>query len=101
MQLLSTLRNRATLFAGRSRTFAKLPNKQLQRKHLSSSSAGNKATIDPLLMEMLCCPLSKSELVYDEASRSLLSTVANVAFPLTKDGQVNMNLSDAKVIDER
>jgi uncharacterized protein YbaR (Trm112 family) len=38
--------------------------------------------IDPRLLEILVCPLTKCTLVYDEASQELLSRKAALAYPI-------------------
>lgn len=42
-------------------------------------------TVDPKLLELLVCPLTKTRLVYDANARELLSKVAGLAFPI-RDG---------------
>ena len=50
------------------------------------------------LMTLLVCPLSKGPLEFDKASNCLNSHTANVAFPLSKDGCINMTVHDAHII---
>jgi len=38
--------------------------------------------VDPKLLELLVCPLTKTRLVYDAAARELISTAAGLAFPI-------------------
>ncbi|NJR13218.1 MAG: Trm112 family protein [Phyllobacteriaceae bacterium] len=45
---------------------------------------GNR-TIDPKLLELLVCPLTKGPLDYDEAARELISRKAKLRFPV-RDG---------------
>jgi uncharacterized protein len=39
-------------------------------------------TIDPRLLEVLVCPLSKSSLRYDRARQELISDAAKLAYPI-------------------
>jgi uncharacterized protein YbaR (Trm112 family) len=41
--------------------------------------------IDPKLLELLVCPLTKGRLEYDEAAQELISPVAKLAYPI-RDG---------------
>ncbi len=41
--------------------------------------------MDPKLLEILVCPVSKTKLYYDKNSQELISTAANLAFPV-RDG---------------
>jgi uncharacterized protein len=38
--------------------------------------------VDPKLLELLVCPLTKTRLVYNASSRELLSKAAGLAFPI-------------------
>ena len=38
--------------------------------------------VDPKLLELLVCPLTKTQLVYDATTRELLSRAAGLAFPI-------------------
>lgn len=38
--------------------------------------------VDPKLLELLVCPLTKTRLVYDAKARELISTAAGLAFPI-------------------
>jgi hypothetical protein len=48
--------------------------------------------VDPKLLELLVCPLTKQPLVYDAARQELISRAARLAFPI-RDG-VPLMLSD-------
>jgi len=41
--------------------------------------------MDPKLLEILVCPVSKTKLYYEKAAQELISTAANLAFPV-RDG---------------
>ncbi len=57
------------------------------------------ASVDPKLLEVLVCPLTKSTLVYDKDNHRLISEVAGLAFPIIK-GVPIMLIDEAEVIDE-
>ena len=42
-------------------------------------------TVDPKLLEILVCPLTKSMLVYDREANELVSSKASLAYPI-RDG---------------
>lgn len=39
-------------------------------------------TVDPKLLELLVCPLTKTRLIYDAKAQELISTAAGLAFPI-------------------
>jgi uncharacterized protein YbaR (Trm112 family) len=55
-------------------------------------------TIDPRLLEILVCPLTKSRLRYDEAAQELVSDAAGLAYPI-RDGVPVMLIEEAREID--
>ena len=50
------------------------------------------------LLTLLVCPLSKEPLEFDEKKDRLVSPAASIAFPITKEGCINMTIMDAYVI---
>lgn len=56
------------------------------------------APIDPKLLEILVCPLTKGPLVYDRANSELISEKAGLAFPI-RDGIPIMLIDEARQID--
>jgi uncharacterized protein YbaR (Trm112 family) len=55
--------------------------------------------IDPKLLEILVCPLSKGPLRYDAAANELISEKAGLAYPI-RDGIPIMLVDEARRIDE-
>jgi uncharacterized protein YbaR (Trm112 family) len=55
--------------------------------------------VDPRLLEVLVCPITKSSLRYDPANQELISDAAKLAFPI-RDGIPIMLIDDARRIDE-
>lgn len=56
------------------------------------------ATIDPKLLEILVCPLTKSTLRYDAAAGELISDKAKLAYPI-RDGIPIMLVEEARKLD--
>ncbi|MFA5899005.1 MAG: Trm112 family protein [Hyphomicrobium sp.] len=54
--------------------------------------------VDPKLLEVLVCPLTKTSLDYDAAAQELISRAAGLAFPI-QDGIPRMRIEDARVLD--
>lgn len=55
--------------------------------------------IDPRLLEILVCPLTKGPLSYDRARQELISAQAGLAYPI-RDGIPIMLVDEARVLDE-
>ena len=55
-------------------------------------------TVDPKLLEMLVCPLTKGPLRYDSKAQELISEQAGLAFPI-RDGIPIMLVDEARVFD--
>ena len=60
--------------------------------------AADPAEIDPKLLEILVCPLTKGPLKYDRAAHELISEKAGLAYPI-RDGIPIMLPDEARVID--
>jgi uncharacterized protein YbaR (Trm112 family) len=58
-----------------------------------------RSLIDPRLLEILVCPLSKTVLHYDAGSQELISKAAKLAFPI-KDGIPILIPEEARKIDD-
>ncbi|MBT3534417.1 MAG: Trm112 family protein [Rhodospirillaceae bacterium] len=54
--------------------------------------------VDPKLLEILVCPVTKSTLRYDEAARELISEEAGLAYPI-RDGIPVMLVDEARPLD--
>lgn len=55
--------------------------------------------IDPKLLEILVCPLSKTVLDYDVKAQELISQAAGLAYPI-RDGIPIMLPSEARTLDD-
>ncbi|WP_299617165.1 Trm112 family protein [Pelagibius sp.] len=56
--------------------------------------------IDPKLLEILVCPLTKAPLDYDAAAQELISRQARLAYPI-RDGIPIMLVDEARRLDEQ
>lgn len=59
----------------------------------------NPTSIDPKLLELICCPLTKGMLTYDAARSELISVSAKLAYPV-REGIPIMLPSEARQMDE-
>jgi len=55
--------------------------------------------VDPKLLEILVCPLTKTSLDYDAKTQELISRAAGLAFPI-RDGIPIMLPEEARRLDE-
>ncbi len=55
--------------------------------------------VDPRLLEILVCPLTKGPLRYDAANAELVSEKAGLAFPI-RDGIPIMLVDEARRLDD-
>ena len=58
-----------------------------------------KSSVDPKLLEILVCPLTKGPLEYDKAKSELISKQANLAYPI-RDGIPIMLVDEARPLDD-
>jgi len=57
------------------------------------------AEVDPKLLEILVCPLTKQRLEYDREAQELISRSAKLAFPI-RDGIPVLLVEEARQIDD-
>lgn len=55
--------------------------------------------IDPRLLEILVCPVTRERLEYDRDAQELISRAARLAYPI-RDGVPVMLVDDARVIED-
>ena len=53
--------------------------------------------IDPQLLAVLVCPITRTPLIYDEAAQELISEAAGVAYPI-RHGTPVMLIEEARVL---
>ncbi|NCC21257.1 MAG: Trm112 family protein [Alphaproteobacteria bacterium] len=56
--------------------------------------------VDPKLLEILVCPLTKVPLRYDRAAQELISDQAGLAYPI-RDGIPIMLVDEARKLEDR
>ncbi len=61
-------------------------------------SSENSTPVDPRLLEILVCPLTKGPLTYDREANELISTKAGLAYPI-RDGIPIMLADEARSIE--
>ena len=59
----------------------------------------NTTTVDPKLLEILVCPVTKGPLRYDKDTQELISDKAGLAFPV-RDGIPIMLADEARRLDD-
>ena len=64
-----------------------------------SESSRARRLIDPKLLEILVCPLTKTTLEYDAARQELISHAAKLAYPI-RDGVPIMLPEEARPLEE-
>ena len=57
------------------------------------------AELDPKLLELLVCPLTKGPLTYDREHNELISKQADLAYPI-RDGIPIMLVSEARALKD-
>jgi len=72
---------------------------QDQDQTAAQPQAAEPSRIDPRLLEILVCPLSKTTLEYDAAAQELISRAAKLAYPI-RDGIPIMLPDEARSIDD-
>ncbi len=55
-------------------------------------------SVDPKLLEILVCPLTKTQLEYDAAKQELISRAAKLAYPI-RDGIPIMLAEEARALE--
>jgi uncharacterized protein YbaR (Trm112 family) len=66
---------------------------------IARKSVAETAGVDPRLLEILVCPLTKTTLRYDRERNELVSMAAHLAYPI-RDGIPIMLPEEARRIDE-
>jgi len=61
--------------------------------------ADNQNTVDPKLLEILVCPLTKGSLEFDAEAHELISREAGLAYPI-RDGIPIMLVDEARRLED-
>ena len=64
-----------------------------------TSSASPSGIVDPRLLEVLVCPVTRTALTYDRARGELISKAARLAYPV-RDGVPVMLPEEARTLGE-
>lgn len=64
-----------------------------------TTPTGQSKMVDPRLLEVLVCPLTKEPLSYDRERQELISEAAKLAFPI-RDGVPIMLPDEARKIED-
>jgi uncharacterized protein YbaR (Trm112 family) len=76
-----------------------LPGKNIWTAAMNAGSSDRPShLIDPKLLEILVCPLTKSRLEYDSEKQELISRSAKLAYPI-RDGIPIMLPEEARPLD--
>ncbi|MBS0249734.1 MAG: Trm112 family protein [Proteobacteria bacterium] len=67
---------------------------------VDDSAPDDANAVDPKLLELLVCPLTKTRLVYDASKRELLSKAAGLAFPIRNGVPLMIEDAARKLTDE-
>lgn len=65
---------------------------------MSETEPGAQIPVDPRLLEILVCPVTKGPLEYDRSAGELISRSAGLAYPI-RDGIPIMLADEARVLD--
>ncbi len=65
----------------------------------TSSSAAAPTAVDPRLLEILVCPVTRGPLEYDRENNELISRSARLAYPI-REGAPIMLPHEARSLDE-
>jgi uncharacterized protein len=70
----------------------------MQESRMNASPERPEATVDPKLLDILVCPLTKGPLEFDAAKQELVSRSAKLAYPI-RDGIPIMLPEEARKIE--
>ena len=66
---------------------------------MNETNPAGTAKVDPKLLEILVCPLTKGPLRYDSSAQELISYQARLAYPI-RDGIPIMLVDEARRLDQ-
>jgi uncharacterized protein len=68
-------------------------------KRTPATETDPRSRVDPRLLELLVCPVTRAELTYDPDRQELVSRAARLAYPI-RDGVPIMLPEEARKLDE-
>jgi uncharacterized protein YbaR (Trm112 family) len=74
------------------------PDQQEGKERFMSDDKASGDKVDPKLLEILVCPLTKATLEYDPVKQELISRSAKLAYPI-RDGIPIMLAEEARRLD--
>ena len=96
--LAELIRIAVTLDAAGRPNMLGLGGYQQTEKPMTATPERPENTVDPKLLEILVCPLTKGPLEFDSAKQELISRSAKLAYPI-RDGIPIMLPEEARKID--
>jgi len=75
-----------------------MPDTEVNADVVKASGVTGERTVDPKLLEILVCPLTKTTLRYDKEAQELISDQAKLAYPI-RDGIPIMLVDEARSLD--
>ena len=66
---------------------------------MTQTATPNVTDVDPRLLEVLICPVTRTALTYDRAKGELVSKAARLAYPI-RDGVPIMLPEEARALEE-
>ncbi len=64
---------------------------------MSASRCSEEAVIDPELLDVLVCPITRTRLRYDDGAQELISDAAGLAYPIRGDMPI-MLVEEARLL---
>ena len=55
-------------------------------------------SLDPALLAILVCPITRTRLIYDKAAQELISEAAGVAYPI-RNGTPILLIEEARILE--
>lgn len=55
-------------------------------------------SLDPELLAILVCPVTRTKLIYDDAAQELISEAAGIAYPI-RNGTPIMLIEEARILE--
>lgn len=66
---------------------------------MNATNEGEHGRVDPKLLEVLVCPLTKTTLEYDAGAQELISRAAGLAFPI-REGVPLLTVDSARQLKD-
>ncbi len=67
--------------------------------NISAETLGDHSAVDPKLLEILVCPVTKEPLIFDRDAAELISKKAGLAFPV-RNGIPIMLVEEARQLED-